>query len=111
VDIGQEIFLGLFAGVVALVLTVMLHKNFAALFSSISFAIVLVPLLFIFLSGVLEMQSVSSNVTALNEIGSKTTTRLWTYLGDNIQGIVVSDLVGLVLGTVSGFVYSIRSSI
>lgn len=110
-DIGQQFLLGLFAGVVALVLTVIFHKNFVALFSFIGIAIVFVPILFIYLSGMLEMQSVSSNVTAINEVGNRTITRLLTYFVNNIQGIVVSDLVGMVLGTISGFVYSIRSSI
>jgi ABC-type sugar transport system permease subunit len=83
---------------------VILRENFVALFPLIGFAFFLVPALFIFLSGVLEMQSVSENVTALNEAGVKTIDRLWAYLGNNILRIVISDLVGLFVGFFVGLV-------
>jgi hypothetical protein len=88
--------------IVAWVLTAIFHENFVGLFSSVGTAFVVVPIIFIFLSGVLEMQSASSNITAMNEIANNTITRLIDFLGNNIPEILVSDLAGTFVGVTAG---------
>jgi hypothetical protein len=103
-SIEHEFLLGIIIAVITWVLTFIFHENFVALFSSLGTAFVLIPIIFIFLSGVLKMNAVSSNTTAMNQMSIDTTTNLIDYVIKNLPGIIVSDLAGTVVGFFAGII-------
>ena len=101
-DLTHVFIMGIVVAVVAWILTILTRKNIKALFGTIGAAFIMTPILYIYISGVLEIQSVGSNITAMNEIVNETTTELFDYIGKNISEIIVSDLAGTLVGVLTG---------
>jgi hypothetical protein len=59
-------------------------------------------MLVIYIRGVVEMQSVSSNITAMTDIANNTISRVMNYFGNHLPEIAVSDIAGTLVGVVAG---------
>ncbi|MCJ7425974.1 MAG: hypothetical protein MUO17_02375 [Dehalococcoidales bacterium] len=101
-DLVQVFWTGITIAIVAWIATALLHQNIVALVSTIGISFFLVPMLIIYLRGVVEMQSVSSNMTAMTDIANNTITRVMDYFGNHLPEIVVSDVAGTLVGAVAG---------
>jgi hypothetical protein len=101
-DLVQVFWTAVFVAIVAWIATALLHENIVALVSIIGISLFLVPMLVIYLRGVVEMQSVSSNITAMTDIANNTIARLMDYFGNHLPEIAVSDIAGTLVGTVAG---------
>jgi len=101
-DLTHVFIMGIIVAVVAWILTLVTRENIKALFGTIGIAFIFIPILYITFSGLLEIQSVSSNTTAMSEIANTTTTKLIDYIAENLPEILVSDLAGTLVGFVAG---------
>lgn len=101
-DLVQLFWIGVIVAIMAWIATAILHKNIVAVVGTIGIASFLVPMLIIYLSGVIEMQSVSSDITAMTDIANNTIVKIMKYFGDHLPEIVVSDIAGTMVGSIAG---------
>lgn len=97
-DLGHAFLMAVIAAFLTWVLSKIFGRNIGVLITSVGTMFVFMPIVFIYLTWVFEMQSASSNITAVNNIANDTITRLINYLTDNLPSIVISDVAGTFVG-------------
>jgi len=99
-----QFILALIMAIVAFVLTLVFGKQFGAWLGSIGAAIVIVPLLLIFLSGSLGILSADAETAQI--IANSTIGRIMQYVVNQMPGIVIADVAGAIVGAIGGAVVS-----
>ena len=96
----SQFILALIMAAVAFVLTLVFGKQFGAWLGSMGAAIVIVPLLLIFLSGSLGM--LSADAETAQTIANSTIERITQYVSNQMLGIVIADVAGAIVGALGG---------
>src|SRR4030042_619174 len=77
------------------------HRDIKVLMGIMGVAAVAVPILVIYISGVMGMYQ-ASEAEDVGRIASATIDNLFAWLGNNIESIIAGDFAGAVLGVVFG---------
>lgn len=86
-------------GIVVAIIAVFVSRNLAALIS----AAVIVPIIFWVIVAVAQM---NANPASAQQIAGSTISQIINYFGDNLPGIVISDVFGTITGAVIGLFIS-----
>ncbi len=100
----SQFILALVMAAVAFVLTLVFGKQFGAWLGTMGAAVVMVPLLLIFLSGSLGI--LSADAQTAQTIANSTIERITLYVTNQMPGIVIADVAGAIVGTIGGAIIS-----
>jgi uncharacterized sodium:solute symporter family permease YidK len=89
-------------GIASLIAVKLGHKDIKALISIMGTLAVAVPILVIYISGMMGMYQ-TSETEEVGKIASATIDKLFTWLGNNIESIIAGDFAGAVLGVIFGW--------
>jgi len=99
-----QFILALVVAIVVFILTLVFGKKIGAWLGSIGAAVVIVPLLLIFLSGSLGILSADAETAQI--IADSTIERIMQYLANQMPGIVIADAAGAIVGAIGGTIVS-----
>lgn len=101
-DIMLNLILGFATAIVVFILVKTENKKVGAWIGSAGTLFFILPIALIYLLGIAQMQSVSSNLSAMQQVADMTISRAITYFANNLPGEIVSELGGTIAGALIG---------
>jgi hypothetical protein len=100
-----EFILAIITAIIVFILTLVLGEEFGSLLKSIGITIVILPILFYFLIGIMGMLNAEPENTQV--IADKTISNIIDYIATKLPSIIISDLAGAIVGAIGGSIVRI----
>lgn len=107
---GLQFACALVIAVLALILSLVFGKDVRVLFVTIGVAIIVVPVLLIFISGTNAILNAGPEYAGV--MADATIANIMTFYGENLPGILISEIAGALVGAFGGLaIHAAKSTI